>query len=308
MDYERIYRDFIASRKRVENDLQGYTEKHHILPRSFGGSDDPDNLVKLTPEDHFFAHLLLAKIHGGKMGSALFFMLQKARNHWGRRIHSRARYGLAARMALPGLVEGFSGENNPKFNGKKYKWVNYRTGDKRTATMFEMHRDFGCSRPQWTNVATGARPSVAGWLLASNLKSHKRSEKGQAFDFVNRDGREFRGTQSEFCQHTGLNDASSWRIVHQRSVTRCGWRLRGVVDRGFNCPRDGTRSGPKPKIITLIREQRRISWDRHEIARLLGSTPQQVSAAIYMLRTGKAPSYKGWSLEQIHSGRHQVWP
>jgi ssDNA-binding Zn-finger/Zn-ribbon topoisomerase 1 len=38
-----------------------YSENHHIIPRSLGGKDTPDNLVSLTPREHFIAHFLLYK-------------------------------------------------------------------------------------------------------------------------------------------------------------------------------------------------------------------------------------------------------
>lgn len=37
---------------------------HHILPRYMGGTDDPDNLVELTIEEHAEAHRLLYEQHG----------------------------------------------------------------------------------------------------------------------------------------------------------------------------------------------------------------------------------------------------
>ncbi len=40
-----------------------YVEKHHIIPRSMGGSDTADNLVCLTAREHFLAHWLLYRIH-----------------------------------------------------------------------------------------------------------------------------------------------------------------------------------------------------------------------------------------------------
>jgi hypothetical protein len=61
MDYLRIYDRFIASRKANQTPSCAYVEVRHIKPRSLGGTDEPDNLIRLTPEDHFFAHLLLAK-------------------------------------------------------------------------------------------------------------------------------------------------------------------------------------------------------------------------------------------------------
>jgi len=61
MNYNKIYFSLIEKAKnRV---LEGYVEKHHIIPKCLGGSDSIDNLVVLTPEEHFLAHLLLLKIY-----------------------------------------------------------------------------------------------------------------------------------------------------------------------------------------------------------------------------------------------------
>jgi len=62
MNWSKIYKQLID--KRISNPPKlGYTEKHHILPRSLKGSDDPSNLVSLTGREHWIAHLLLNKIH-----------------------------------------------------------------------------------------------------------------------------------------------------------------------------------------------------------------------------------------------------
>ena len=74
MDYARIYAEFIADRRAKEKDLSGYTEKHHILPRSLGGSNARNNIIRLKASDHFFAHVLLARVHHGSMWIALAFM------------------------------------------------------------------------------------------------------------------------------------------------------------------------------------------------------------------------------------------
>ena len=37
---------------------------HHIVPRHMGGTDDPDNLVELTVEEHAEAHRKLYEEHG----------------------------------------------------------------------------------------------------------------------------------------------------------------------------------------------------------------------------------------------------
>ena len=58
--YCRWYFNIINYRK--NNSPSGYVEKHHIMPRSLGGTDDADNIVKLTAREHFVCHLLLTKM------------------------------------------------------------------------------------------------------------------------------------------------------------------------------------------------------------------------------------------------------
>jgi hypothetical protein len=42
-----------------------YVESHHIIPRSLGGNNSKENLVKLTAREHFVCHLLLTKMVTG---------------------------------------------------------------------------------------------------------------------------------------------------------------------------------------------------------------------------------------------------
>jgi hypothetical protein len=42
-----------------------YIEKHHVIPRSLGGVDSKENLVRLTAREHFVCHLLLTKMVAG---------------------------------------------------------------------------------------------------------------------------------------------------------------------------------------------------------------------------------------------------
>lgn len=62
MNYPKIYNSLI---KRAQERVltEGYLEKHHIIPKCLGGGDELENLVSLTPEEHFVCHQLLVKIH-----------------------------------------------------------------------------------------------------------------------------------------------------------------------------------------------------------------------------------------------------
>lgn len=46
---------------------EGYAEKHHVIPKSMGGTNGKENLVRLTAKQHFVAHKLLTKMTVGKM-------------------------------------------------------------------------------------------------------------------------------------------------------------------------------------------------------------------------------------------------
>jgi hypothetical protein len=58
--YTRWYFAIIANAQNRE--VCGYTEKHHIIPKSLGGGNEPKNLVKLTAREHFICHWLLTKM------------------------------------------------------------------------------------------------------------------------------------------------------------------------------------------------------------------------------------------------------
>lgn len=114
MNYEKIYYTLIASRKqmnRIKKD--GVFEKHHILPKAFGGSNSIDNLVLLTPREHYIAHLLLVKFNEGikkaKMTYALLKMCCNNQNQK-RKISSR-QYDYVKKQ----VTMNCSGKNNPLF-------------------------------------------------------------------------------------------------------------------------------------------------------------------------------------------------
>lgn len=44
------------------NKVLGYTENHHIVPKSLGGTNDKSNLILLTAREHFLCHLLLCRM------------------------------------------------------------------------------------------------------------------------------------------------------------------------------------------------------------------------------------------------------
>lgn len=53
---DHIYASCTRAKAALKQDSSYYTEKHHIVPKHAGGSDDPSNLVDLGYNDHVIAH------------------------------------------------------------------------------------------------------------------------------------------------------------------------------------------------------------------------------------------------------------
>jgi len=66
MNHSKIYNQIIERGKlRI---LESYTEKHHIIPKCMGGTNDNNNLVELTAREHFICHKLLTEIYPEQTG------------------------------------------------------------------------------------------------------------------------------------------------------------------------------------------------------------------------------------------------
>jgi len=93
--YSRIYYSIIERAKSREK--IGYTETHHILPKSLGGTDEPSNLVELTAREHFICHLLLPKMTEGESYYKMVyaFVIMSGRKIYGSRKYAFYRESYA---------------------------------------------------------------------------------------------------------------------------------------------------------------------------------------------------------------------
>ncbi len=126
MDYQKHY-DALINRARNRT-LDGYVEKHHVIPRCMNGTDDQTNIVSLTAEEHYIAHQLLVKI-----------------------------YPTNAKLIFAAQALGMNSNGN-RPNNKKYGWLRRRASKLRT----------GVKRPQWVcdNISAATlgipKPSLRG--------------------------------------------------------------------------------------------------------------------------------------------------
>lgn len=233
LNYTKIYHDFIADRKKKEKELKGYSEKHHILPVSLGGGDEKANLVRLTPSDHFFAHLLLSKIHGGPMASALFFMCGKnTRSAFGYKA-KRWAYDYAKREVASNKRK-LVGDLSPLYGRSHSEETKRKISKSRTGVMTgKDHFAYGKPSPlrgipllestkkKLSEANSGERNGMHG-VRGGRHPSYKFD----VISFKNKTtGERFTGTQGELTKKYNLDFRNVSAVVLGKRKTVGGWQL-----------------------------------------------------------------------------------
>ena len=120
MNYQKIYDEIIERAKlRGLNKklLDGYYEKHHIIPRCMNGTNDKSNLVLLTGREHYLCHYLLWQTN--KENKSLFFAYKmmttvKTKNQKRKAVLSSKQYEIIKINRSKLMLN----ENNPKYGLK----------------------------------------------------------------------------------------------------------------------------------------------------------------------------------------------
>jgi hypothetical protein len=94
--YTKIYLQLIEKRRNVIV-TDEYSEIHHIIPKSLGGSNKSSNLVKLTAREHFIAHMLLIRITQDKQQTKMRFAIFRMMSNTHNKLKNNSRYYEIAR-------------------------------------------------------------------------------------------------------------------------------------------------------------------------------------------------------------------
>ena len=63
MNYNKLYIELLSKYGVQSKPKEMYVERHHIVPKSVGGTNDKENLVYIPARVHFICHRLLCKIY-----------------------------------------------------------------------------------------------------------------------------------------------------------------------------------------------------------------------------------------------------
>ena len=147
---------------------EGYTESHHIIPKSLGGTDAKQNLVKLTAREHFIAHWMLWKVYRNvQMAMAFNFMRCAPSVNSARYINSKIYETLREELSKV-LTESLSGENHP-FYGKRHS---KETKEKIARTLTGVKRSKESIEKQFTSrTRNECKPPMLGKKHSDKFKT-----------------------------------------------------------------------------------------------------------------------------------------
>jgi hypothetical protein len=154
VDYRAHY-DRLIERARNRM-LDGYVERHHIIPRCIGGSDERSNVVQLTAAEHYVAHQLLVKLHPGVRGLIYAATIMCGNAHGQR--SNRLYAWLRARAATAQAERSRSMWANPEYRDKHKASMDRVRCDPEYRAMFSrIHEGRVKSEQERANIAEAGR-------------------------------------------------------------------------------------------------------------------------------------------------------
>ena len=217
--YTRWYYNIIQRAQARE--ISGYTERHHIIPKSLGGSNDKVNLVDLTAREHFVCHWLLTKMVSGhfryKMWNAFSAMLYWHNHLQQRETVTPRKYEIIKDQISKAKSAKFAGENNPMY-GKTHS-AESRAKISKTH-LGRKHTEETKLKCKMAPKHTGPNYKLRGENNAMNIPGVKEKRKEIFIEKYGVSGPPLVPYQREHCgkQGTGLGNYKRWHGDNCKSL------------------------------------------------------------------------------------------
>ena len=161
-------------------------ERHHVTPRSLGGTNDKENIVFITPREHFICHWLLVKMTSGeehyKMLNALRMM--RAENPGQKRYNTKitARvYEKLKREYSQMQSERYSGKNNPMYGDKFYRSEEGKQRQKEAVSGENNGAKQEAARQKITNSKLGKKRAAFSDEWRANMAKKKQGKNNPRY-------------------------------------------------------------------------------------------------------------------------------
>jgi hypothetical protein len=232
----------ICQRALAQNSQIGYTERHHILPKSLGlgGEKDPANIVRLTAKEHYIVHMLLVRFlrttaHLNKMKYAMWYLSTRnidykptSRSYESARIQLintiKNRIDSAEtrrRKARPGKLNGMYGKTHSAEVKEKLSKLR-----KDTLTGKTYEELYGVEKAQELKKDKSVKLK-AYFENNSEIRKGSNNSNSKSYKFTDSIGTVYivNGTLKIFCQLHGLSVAAIIDVAKGRKPTYKGWTV-----------------------------------------------------------------------------------
>jgi hypothetical protein len=196
--------------------IEGYTEKHHIIPKSIGGSDDSSNLVDLTAREHYICHLLLPKMTDGEDRYKMIYAytIMSGRKIYGSRKYAfyKEEYSKINSELRTGQGNGMwgvdrSGEKNTFFGKKHSEETKRKISEKKKG------QGKGIKKPPLSEEHKK--------LISKNTKS-----RATQYTFHHAEHGNFIGTTGDLAKAYNFSKTSeAYKLVKGEYKSYKGWKL-----------------------------------------------------------------------------------
>lgn len=231
MNYIKIYDSLIETRKKLSRSKSdGIFERHHIIPKCVDGEDTEDNLILLTPREHFLAHWLLVKMYDGKQKASLsyaFWRMSHCNENQSRKLTSIG-YGIVKKA----MSQNCRGENNPRYGKKMSDEFCKRMSVAQTGINNSMY-----GKDVWNK---GLTKDSSEKLLSISIENKGKSTRGTGWNHSD----ETRKKISE--GHTGkklsdatkkkLSDLNKGKKLSDETKKKMSESRKGIPQKKLTCP------------------------------------------------------------------------
>lgn len=214
MNYLKVYCNLI---RKAENRTlpEGYTEKHHIFPKSIFGKNN--RIVVLTSREHYIAHCLLERIFIKRYGLKDQRTIKMIYAHTCMKCNNKYYNSHLYDSALIRRKIAMSGENNIMYGSARFGELNPMYGRKQSKKTREL-------------IKTKAKKRYENGFVSPTLGRKMNEEQvlsmSKEFCVVSPDGEVVKGiNQREFCRKNNLDQGSFNRMLNGKGNICKGWTL-----------------------------------------------------------------------------------
>lgn len=228
--YTQIYYSIIARSK--SRTLQGYVERHHIIPKSLGGNNSVDNIAVLTAREHYICHRLLVKMTTSVAKQKMSYALHRITNKKSSvRITART-YQILREQHSKMMSEALTGVSTFERCGKLYSHAisDYQKQRIRESNSSRIWTDESKQRVSESQKERYRQtPEKFGKYERTDATRKKISENRKRnsiqYQFIHDDGSVFEGTTGDLARLVNSNGAEIWKLAHGRYKSFKGWRM-----------------------------------------------------------------------------------